>query len=224
MKVVSLLTMFLLSRAAQGLLATHKLPIKGSFIGASMSFRHPTLFGSITEAKTRVFTLTSQRRKPAALSTVSMGLFGLGAPEIAVIVAVAAFVLGPQKLADLARDAGKGVGELKDVPAEFNEGFQEASTSSETKEIARQLGATMNSFKDTAADLAGEYKDVATEFGKGVREGAQGASRDLVSGLEVTNDLVSDVREGVQAVKTTINEAEVVESAPVDAPNRTDSV
>jgi sec-independent protein translocase protein TatA len=158
-----------------------------------------------------------------------MGLFGLGAPEIAVILAVAAFVLGPEKLASMAKDAGKGLGEMKDVPAGFNEGFQEASSSEETKGIARSLGATTAAFKDTAADMAGEYKEVATEFTAGVKEGAQGASRELVSGLEVTNNLVSDVREGVQTIKTNVNgpaepkEAEVVQDVPADAPNRTGS-
>ena len=34
---------------------------------------------------------------------------------------VAAFVLGPQKLADLAKDAGKSVGELQEVPKGFKE-------------------------------------------------------------------------------------------------------
>ena len=152
-----------------------------------------------------------------------MGLFGLGAPEIAVIVAVAAFVLGPEKLAGMAKDAGKGLGEMKDVPAGFNEGFQEGASSDETKAIARSLGATTSAFKDTAADMAGEYKEVATEFSKGIKEGAQGVSKEVVSGLEVTNEKVSEIREGVKDLKTAINEAEIVEDAPNDAPNRTGS-
>ena len=50
-----------------------------------------------------------------------------------------------------------------------------------------------------------------------------------MSGLEVTNNLVSDVREGVQTIKTNVNgpaepkEAEVVQDVPADAPNRTGS-
>lgn len=34
---------------------------------------------------------------------------------------LAAFVLGPTKLAEMARDFGKVAGELKDVPKEFRE-------------------------------------------------------------------------------------------------------
>ena len=54
-----------------------------------------------------------------------MSLFGLGAPELAIILIAAAFLLGPQKLAELGKDAGKIAGELKEVPKEFQKGLQE---------------------------------------------------------------------------------------------------
>ena len=64
-----------------------------------------------------------QRRSVANIQM--MGLFGLGAPEIAVILVAAAFLLGPQKLAELGKDAGKIAGELKEVPKEFQAGLKE---------------------------------------------------------------------------------------------------
>jgi len=66
-----------------------------------------------------------------------MSLFGLGAPEIAVIVAVAGFILGPQKLAEMARDAGKVAGELKDVPKEFQEGLAQGGDSSPQLQVPK---------------------------------------------------------------------------------------
>ena len=54
-----------------------------------------------------------------------MSLFGLGGPELAVILVAAAFLLGPQKLAELGKDAGKMAGELKEVPKEFQKGLEE---------------------------------------------------------------------------------------------------
>lgn len=48
-----------------------------------------------------------QRQRKSVASVQTMGLFGLGAPEIAVILVAAAFLLGPQKLAELGKDAGK---------------------------------------------------------------------------------------------------------------------
>ena len=62
-----------------------------------------------------------------------MGLFGLGAPEILVILGFTALAFGPETLKGWAKDAGKIAGELKDVPKEFNEALQSGGTSEETK-------------------------------------------------------------------------------------------
>ena len=67
--------------------------------------------------------IKNQRQSMAQIQT--MGLFGLGGPEIAIILIAAAFLLGPQKLAELGKDAGKIAGELKEVPKEFQKGLQE---------------------------------------------------------------------------------------------------
>jgi len=67
--------------------------------------------------------LENQRKSVAAVQT--MGLFGLGVPEIAIILVAGAFVLGPEKLAELGRDAGKMTKELKEVPKEFQKGMDE---------------------------------------------------------------------------------------------------
>jgi sec-independent protein translocase protein TatA len=75
--------------------------------------------------------LPRQRRSVAPL----YGLFGLGAPEIAVILIAAAFLLGPQKLAELGKDAGKIAGELKEVPKEFQAGLKEGE---QTAQMAKQ--------------------------------------------------------------------------------------
>lgn len=66
-----------------------------------------------------------QRQRNSVAQVQTMGLFGLGAPELAVIGIAAAFLLGPEKLASLGKDAGKIAGELKEVPKEFQEGMKE---------------------------------------------------------------------------------------------------
>ena len=68
-------------------------------------------------------------------SVVTNSLFGLGAPELVVILGLGAFVLGPDKLASMAKDFGKVAGELKDVPKEFKEGLEEG----EAAKAARML-------------------------------------------------------------------------------------
>ena len=71
-------------------------------------------------------------------SVQTMGLFGLGGPELAVILIAGAFLLGPSKLAELGKEAGKMAGELKDVPKEFQEGLAEGEAQAQKmkKEIA----------------------------------------------------------------------------------------
>ena len=66
-----------------------------------------------------------QRQRYSVAQVQTMGLFGLGAPEIGVILVAAAFLLGPEKLASLGKDAGKIAGELKEVPKEFQKGMEE---------------------------------------------------------------------------------------------------
>lgn len=76
----------------------------------------------------------------------TMSLFGLGAPELAIILIAAAFLLGPSKLAELGKDAGKIAGELKEVPKEFQKGMAEG-----------EIEAT-NALKDSAPAEADKEK------------------------------------------------------------------
>jgi sec-independent protein translocase protein TatA len=66
-----------------------------------------------------------QRQRKSVAQVQTMGLFGLGAPEIGIILVAAAFLLGPDKLASFGKDAGKIAGELKEVPKEFQAGMAE---------------------------------------------------------------------------------------------------
>ena len=78
-----------------------------------------------------------QRQRKSVASVQTMGLFGLGAPEIAIILIAGAFVLGPQKLAELGKEAGKMAGELKEVPKEFQEGLAEGER--EAQKMKKEL-------------------------------------------------------------------------------------
>lgn len=80
-----------------------------------------------------------------------MGLFGLGAPEIAVCLAVAALILGPDKLAGVAKDVGKMAGELKDVPAEFQAGIEEGEAAlQQTKALKSKPGEAVMDAEEVA--------------------------------------------------------------------------
>uniref|UniRef100_A0A7S1Y5V2 Uncharacterized protein n=1 Tax=Grammatophora oceanica TaxID=210454 RepID=A0A7S1Y5V2_9STRA len=66
-----------------------------------------------------------QRQRSSVANIQLQSIFGMGGPEIAIVLVAAAFVLGPSKLAELGKDAGKIAGELKEVPKEFQKGLEE---------------------------------------------------------------------------------------------------
>eukprot|EP00428_Durinskia_dybowskii_P025134 CAMPEP_0170230582 /NCGR_PEP_ID=MMETSP0116_2-20130129/15024_1 /TAXON_ID=400756 /ORGANISM="Durinskia baltica, Strain CSIRO CS-38" /LENGTH=99 /DNA_ID=CAMNT_0010481351 /DNA_START=195 /DNA_END=494 /DNA_ORIENTATION=- len=86
-----------------------------------------------------------QRQRHSVAQVQTMGLFGLGAPEIGIILVAAAFLLGPEKLASLGKDAGKIAGELKEVPKEFQKGMEEGEA--QAKAVKKKLEAQVEEEK-----------------------------------------------------------------------------
>ena len=52
-------------------------------------------------------------------------MFGIGLPELILIMAVALIVVGPEKLPELAKALGRGIVELKKAAASLKESFEE---------------------------------------------------------------------------------------------------
>jgi Sec-independent protein translocase protein TatA len=107
--------------------------------GISLTSRHDRRPKSSSSTPPDATAHASLRRQRGSVAIVqASGLFGLGAAEIAIIAVAAAFLLGPQKLAELGRDAGKVAGELKDVPKEFQKGFSAGLDEGETEARSRK--------------------------------------------------------------------------------------
>jgi sec-independent protein translocase protein TatB len=52
-------------------------------------------------------------------------MFGIGLPELILIMAIALVVVGPEKLPELARSLGKGIVELKKAAASIKDSLEE---------------------------------------------------------------------------------------------------
>ncbi|MBU0985671.1 MAG: twin-arginine translocase TatA/TatE family subunit [Proteobacteria bacterium] len=82
-------------------------------------------------------------------------MFGIGMPEMILILAIALIVIGPQKLPDLAKSLGRAIAELKRATSEIKE----------TMEIDKELKGIQKTFED----IDNINKDVYPEAGHKTR-------------------------------------------------------
>ncbi len=76
-------------------------------------------------------------------------MFGIGMPEMILILAVALIVIGPKKLPDLAKSLGKAMGEFKKATSDLKESMQ----------IDTELKEVKTAFDDLSRQDQKESKD-----------------------------------------------------------------
>ncbi|PLX97119.1 MAG: twin-arginine translocase subunit TatB [Desulfuromonas sp.] len=67
-------------------------------------------------------------------------MFGIGMPELILLLALALMILGPKKLPDLARALGRGFAEFRRATDELKGSFQAEVRTSETRDRLEREG------------------------------------------------------------------------------------
>ena len=86
-------------------------------------------------------------------------MFGIGMPEILIILAVALIVIGPKKLPDLAKSLGRAIGEFKKATHEFKESIDINSDLKDVKDTFEDMNESIKDAVDIKADQKNNTKN-----------------------------------------------------------------
>ncbi|NEQ53691.1 MAG: TatA/E family twin arginine-targeting protein translocase [Leptolyngbya sp. SIO3F4] len=78
-----------------------------------------------------------------------MNIFGIGLPEMALIMMVALLVFGPKKLPEIGRSLGKAIKGFQDASKEFEDEFKKEAAKLE-KTVTEPIKATLETPKPKA--------------------------------------------------------------------------
>jgi sec-independent protein translocase protein TatA len=80
-------------------------------------------------------------------------MFGIGLPELVVILAVALIVLGPQRLPEVARMLGRAYGQLRRASEEFQQTIRQDLAAIERQEDVNRNKAIAQEIRERCADV-----------------------------------------------------------------------
>ncbi len=118
------------------------------------------------------------------------GIFGIGIPEILIVIVLALIILGPKDMVETARKLGRWVYRVYHSPT----WRMIMSTSQELRELptrfVREAGLedTMAAVKNTTADVRAQLKEVASGMSTELKDVAREASGELKEGRQELGD------------------------------------
>ena len=89
-------------------------------------------------------------------------MFGIGMPELLVVVGIAIIVVGPKKIPDLAKSLGKGF-------AEFKKATQEIKDQLEIDDAIHDIKDTMNDVKEDIINVSSDDNHIRSKTGNNTK-------------------------------------------------------
>lgn len=142
-------------------------------------------------------------------------MFGIGLPEMILILALALIVVGPDKLPELARSVAKGVLELKKTVSSLKEDLAEENPFDAVKpeleetaeSIKKQLGdVTPDGFTGIVKDLQDGLQEVIDTDGTVI----PGANDDSIK----TDDIINTVAESANTAENSDETSDAEQAEP----------
>lgn len=92
-------------------------------------------------------------------------MFGMGMPEIIVILAVALIVLGPKKLPEIAKSLGRGIAEFKKATQEFKENIDVDNDLREARDTLREVKDDLeDTVRKSVTETAEQEPDAVADY------------------------------------------------------------
>jgi sec-independent protein translocase protein TatB len=135
-------------------------------------------------------------------------MFGIGMPEMILILAVALIVIGPKKLPDLAKSLGKAMGEFKKATSDLKDSMQ----------IDTELKDVKDAFNDINRDDKKEPQIVTSEEEMSVEAGGPEDTPEAVKPADGVDDAMDNLKAAFDRQSTDTSEFDGKASVDSDAP------